>query len=149
MKKTIGILIAISCFLILGCCYIIFEYQATISNLDTYQIKKLADNYNVECTLGLMENNNLYSEVKKYKINVNKYNLISTVIGTLTYSYSNKNDYLNEKGKFQEQYPLSKIYYFDEYNAVSIVDEDDSFKNYAILKYLEHLSDYKCEFNYN
>ena len=140
------ILLIILCIIIYG----IFNYRNLIKNTAEIEVNSLKDTYQVECYLGLLDNNpELANKTQKYKITVNKYNLITNIESDLTITYKDKDNYLKQKDIYNMQNNNdSKIYFYDENSAIMISEKINNEANIPILNYIKNLTNYKCQFKY-
>ena len=140
------ILLIILCIIIYG----IFNYHNLIKNTAEIEVNSLKDTYQVECYLGLLDNNpDISSKTQEYKITVNQYNLITNIESNLTITYKDKEKYLSQKNIYNMQNNSdSKIYFIDDNSAIMFSDNIKNENNISVLNYIKNLSDYNCQFKY-
>lgn len=128
----------------------ILNNYTLIKNVNKIEVNTLKDTYQVECYLGLLDNNpDLANKTQEYKITVNKYNLITNIENDLTIIYKAKENYLSQKSIYNSQNNDGNIiYFYDENNAIMLSESKTNASNIPVLNYIKNLSDYKCKFKY-
>jgi hypothetical protein len=150
MKKIFIILNLILMFILCIIIYSIFNNYTFIKNITKIEVNTLKDSYQVECYLGLLDNNpDISSKTQEYKITANQYNLITNIESNLTITYKDKEKYLSQKNIYNMQNNSdSKIYFIDDNSAIMFSDNIKNEDDIPVLNYIKNLSDYNCQFKY-